>query len=81
MKKEYLTEMLANRVVKAPMDRRFYFPREEQLREPSITVRFNVKFDANGKVMFVSRTCKLQYSCEECPFRGLCDDIEERIRM
>lgn len=43
MKKEYLTEMLANRVVKAPVDRRLHFlPRDEQLREPSVTVRFSV---------------------------------------
>jgi len=81
MKKEYLTEMLANSVVEAPMDRRLYFPHEEQLRGPSVTVRFSVKFNADGKVMFVSRKCKLQCSCEECPLRGLCEDIEERIRM
>jgi len=54
---------------------------QEQLREPSVTVRFSVKLNADGKVMFVSRTCKLQCSCEKCPFKKLCDDIEERIHM
>ena len=80
MKKEYLTEMLANRVVKAPMDRRFYFPREEQLREP-LTVHFAVNFGADGAVLSVRRSCNLSCSCDKCPFKKLCDDIEERIHM
>ena len=81
MRKEQLAELLENVAMNGIQEeKRFYFPREEQLREPSVTVRFSVKLNADGKVMFVSRTCNLSCSCEKCPFRGLCDDIEERIR-
>ena len=81
MNKEHLAKLLKSGTVEAGADRRLYFPHEEQLREPRVTVQFSVKFNTDGKVMLVSRKCKLQCSCEKCPFKGLCDDIEERIRM
>ena len=80
MNKEQIAELLGKGVVKAPMDRRFYFPREEQLREP-LTVHFAVNFGADGAVLSVRRSCNLSCSCEKCPFKKLCDDIEERIHM
>ena len=80
MNKELIAELLGKGVLEAPVDRRFYFPREEQLREP-LTVRFAVNFGADGAVLSVRRSCNLSCSCEKCPFRGACDAIEERIRM
>jgi len=78
MKKEHLTELLEKGVVVSPLERQLYIPHEEQAREP-LTVHFGVKFD--GRVISVHRKCNLSCSCEECPFKGLCEDIEERIRM
>ena len=80
MKKEHLTKLLEKGVVVSPQERRLYIPHEEQAREP-LTIRFAVKISGDGRVISVHRNCNLSYSCEECPFRGLCDDIEERIRM
>ena len=80
MKKEHLTELLEKGVVVSPLERQLYIPHKEQAREP-LTIRFAVKISGDGRVISVHRKCNLSCSCEECPFRGLCDDIEERIRM
>ena len=80
MENKHLTKLLEKRVVVSPVERRLYLPHEEQAREP-LTVHFAVKFDGDGRVISVHRNCNLSCSCEECPFKGLCDDIEERIRM
>jgi len=79
MKREQIAELLEKGIVKAEADRHLYFPHEEQLREP-LTVHFAVEFNGDGRVVSVRRSCSLSYSCEECPLRGLCEDIEERIR-
>jgi len=80
MKREQIAELLEKGMIEAGTDRQLYFPHEEQLREP-LTVHFAVKFNGDGGVVSVRRSCNLSYSCEECPLKGLCDDIEERIRM
>ena len=80
MNKELIADLLGKGIVEAGADRRLYFPHEEQLREP-LTVHFAVKFNGDGRVISVRRSCNLSYSCEECPLKGLCDDIEEKIRM
>jgi len=77
MNKEHLAKLLKSGIVEAGADRRLYFPHEEQLREP-LTLHFAVKL---GNDISVRRGCNLSYLCEECPLRGLCEDIEERIRM
>ena len=80
MRKEHLTKLLEKGVVVSPLERQLYIPHKEQAREP-LTVHFAVKFNGDGRVISVHRKCNLSCSCEECPFKGLCDDIEERIRM
>jgi len=79
MNKELIADLLGKGTVEAGADRRLYFPHEEQLREP-LTVHFTVKFNGDGGIVSVRRSCNLSCSCEECPLRGLCEDIEERIR-
>ena len=80
MKRKQIAELLEKGIVKSGTDRQLYFPHEEQLREP-LTVHFAVKFNGDGGVISVRRSCNLSYSCEECPLKGLCEDIEKRIRM
>jgi len=80
MNKKHIDGLLKDRTVEAGADRHLYFPREEQLREP-LTVHFAVKFNGDGGIVSVRRSCNLSCSYEECPLRGLCEDIEERIRM
>ena len=77
MRKEQLAELLGNVAIKGTREeKRLYLPHSKR-REP-VTVYFSVKFD--GRVISVRKKCNLPYSCDGCPFRGLCESIEERIR-
>jgi len=60
MKGEQIAKLLEKGMVKAEADRRVYFPHEEQLREP-LTVHFTVKFNGDGGVISVRRSCNLSY--------------------
>ena len=78
MNKEQLAELLGNVAIKRTREeKRLYLPHSERTREP-VTVHFTIKFDSG--VISVRKRCNLPYSCDGCPFRGLCESIEERIR-
>jgi len=79
MNKEQISELLKDVAIKGiGEEKRLYLPHSVRTREP-VTVYFTVKFD--GGVISVCKRCNLPCSCEDCPLRGLCDDIEKRIRM